>query len=130
MGPADLLQHVRGAGFTLGVADGKLLVAPASMLTDDLRASLRACKPELIDLLTHAAPADPSRSLTADMIDTINAACDERGDDTGNRLALIEECLSLPTAMQADILDHFAQVARIWQRANGTRGTLKPYPNE
>ena len=42
MGAADPLKHVCAAGFTLDLADGKLLVAPASMLTDELRAALRA----------------------------------------------------------------------------------------
>ncbi len=56
--------------------------------------------------------------LTAGMINAINDACIERGDDADNRLALIEECQSLPPAEQADILDHFTQVARIWRRAN------------
>lgn len=59
MGAADLLAHVRAAGFTLDLADGKLLVTPASMLTDDLRAALRASKPEVLALLEgeHAADA-------------------------------------------------------------------------
>ena len=51
MGAADLLKHVCAAGFTLDLADGKLLVAPASMLTDELRAALRASKPEVLALL-------------------------------------------------------------------------------
>ena len=51
MGAADLLKHVRAAGFTLDLADGKLLVAPASMLTDELRIALRASKTEVLALL-------------------------------------------------------------------------------
>ena len=51
MTAADLLRHVRGAGFTLDVADGKLLVTPASLLTDDLRAALRTHKGGLLELL-------------------------------------------------------------------------------
>ena len=51
MGAAALLQQVRAAGFTLDLADGKLLVTPASMLTDELRAALRASKPEVLALL-------------------------------------------------------------------------------
>ncbi len=58
MTAADLLRHVRGTGFTLDLADGKLLVAPASMLTDDLRAALRACKPEVLALLAAEREAD------------------------------------------------------------------------
>ena len=58
MGAADLLKHVRAAGFTLNLADGKLLVAPASMLTDELRTALRASKTEVLALLAAEHDAD------------------------------------------------------------------------
>ena len=58
MGAADLLRHVRAAGFTLDLADGKLLVAPASMLTDELRTALRSSKTEVLALLTAEREAD------------------------------------------------------------------------
>jgi|CXWL01.1.fsa_nt_gi hypothetical protein len=52
MGAFDLLQHLRGAGFHLAVAEDKLLVTPASTLTEADCAAIRASKPELIELLT------------------------------------------------------------------------------
>ena len=55
MGAADLLVQVRSAGITLDVADGQLRVRPASKLTDALRDALRACKPELIELIERRA---------------------------------------------------------------------------
>jgi hypothetical protein len=58
MGAAELLEHVRAAGFTLDLADGKLLVAPASMLTDELRAALRFSKTEVLALLAAEHDAD------------------------------------------------------------------------
>lgn len=58
MGAADLLLLVRAAGFTLDLVDGKLLVTPASMLTDELRAALRASKPEVLALLAAEREAD------------------------------------------------------------------------
>jgi len=51
MGAADLLAYVHAAGFTLDLADDKLLVTPASMLTDELRIALRNSKPEVLALL-------------------------------------------------------------------------------
>ncbi len=51
MGARDLLHDMLAAGFTLEVAGEKLLVTPASNLTDDMREALRACKPELLELL-------------------------------------------------------------------------------
>ena len=65
MGAAELLRDLSGAGFALIAVDGKLLVTPASRLTDRLRDELRACKPQLIDLLTlqthHSHPAEGCR---------------------------------------------------------------------
>ena len=58
MSARDLLQDMLAAGFELDVADGKLLVTPASMLTDELRAALRACKPEVLALLAAEREAD------------------------------------------------------------------------
>ena len=58
MGAADLLLRARTAGFVLNVADGKLLVTPASKLTDAMRTALRAAKPELLVLLS-APDAEP-----------------------------------------------------------------------
>ncbi len=52
MGARELLHDLTGAGFSL-VADGdKLVIRPASKLTDELRAAVRQAKPELMDLLT------------------------------------------------------------------------------
>ena len=51
MSARDLLHDMLAAGFTLGAADGRLLVTPANALTEDMREALRACKPELLALL-------------------------------------------------------------------------------
>ena len=66
---ADLLKDVRAAGFTLDLADGKLLVAPASMLTDELRTALRANKTEVLALLAaeHDAEAEAFEERAAIM---------------------------------------------------------------
>lgn len=51
MGARDLLADLHGAGFSL-VADGdRLVIRPASKLTDELREALRNAKPELLSLL-------------------------------------------------------------------------------
>jgi len=67
MGTADLLQHVRAVGFTLDAAGGKLLVTPASMLTDDLRDALRASKPELLALLLAPGLADRHHEVVVEI---------------------------------------------------------------
>jgi virulence-associated protein VagC len=61
----ELLERAGAAGFTV-VADGDaLVIRPASRLTDELRAELRAAKPELLAILTRMPvndrPPAPSR---------------------------------------------------------------------
>ena len=51
MGARELLHQMAEAGFSVEADGDKLLVRPASKLTDELRAELRAAKPELLRLL-------------------------------------------------------------------------------
>jgi len=51
MGARELLHELAGAGFSVEAAGDKLVIRPASKLTDELRAELRAAKPELLALL-------------------------------------------------------------------------------
>jgi hypothetical protein len=60
MGAFDLLQTLASAGITVAAEAGRLLVVPASKLTDTMREALRASKPELVQMLTPHAPP-PSR---------------------------------------------------------------------
>ena len=53
MGAPDLLRHLRGAGFTLAVAEGGgIRIAPISKLSDDHRQAIRVHKAELLALLS------------------------------------------------------------------------------
>lgn len=58
MSGADLLLHLRAAGFRLDVEDGVLLVGPAAKLTDETRDVIRASKAELVLAVLDRA-ADP-----------------------------------------------------------------------
>ncbi len=51
MGARELLHDMAGAGFSIEAAGDKLVIRPASKLTEELRAELRAAKPELLALL-------------------------------------------------------------------------------
>lgn len=58
MGAPDLLQGLRQAGFTLSVLpSGDLTVRPASKLTDDQRAAIKARKADIVASLQTPAPA-------------------------------------------------------------------------
>jgi hypothetical protein len=111
MGAPDLLRHLRGAGFTLALADGGIRVAPARDLTDAQRETIRTHRAELLALL--------SGQTAAALVRAINACCDARGDTDANRAALTAECAQLTPAEQADMFEHFAQQAAIWRHATG-----------
>jgi len=51
MGARDLLARLDGLGLTVEADGDRLRIRPASMLTDDLRAELRATKPQVLALL-------------------------------------------------------------------------------
>lgn len=57
MGAPDLLQHLRGAGFTVTPADGDgIRIAPAGALTDDHRQAIRNHRAALLALLARTTP--------------------------------------------------------------------------
>ena len=51
MGTRDLLEDLAGAGLSVTAEGDRLVIRPASKLTDSLRAALRDAKPELLVLL-------------------------------------------------------------------------------
>ena len=51
MGAPDLLEQLRAVGVRLWVEGGALVAEPRRALTDDLRAAIRAHKPELLAAL-------------------------------------------------------------------------------
>ena len=63
MGASDLLQHLRGSGFSLaGAENGGIHIAPFSKLSDDHRQAIRDNKAELLALLASEQPVvDPDR---------------------------------------------------------------------
>lgn len=109
MGAPDLLQHLRGTGFTIDAMDGGIRVAPAAALTDAQRQAIRTHKPELLALLARSTPIA--------LVDAINQCCAARGDTEANRAALIAECAELTPAEQVDITDHFNAETATWLRA-------------
>jgi hypothetical protein len=63
---SELLERVRADGFTVTPgAAGTLVVAPASRLTDELRAALRCHKAEVLALLAGPPPSALAPDLDA-----------------------------------------------------------------
>lgn len=61
MGARELLDDLARDGFSIAADGDRLLIRPASKLTDDRRNALRAAKPELVAILSGAAN-DPTRT--------------------------------------------------------------------
>lgn len=55
MTPASLLSDLRRRGLSARAESGRLVLAPASLLTDDLRAAVRRHKAALLALLYEEA---------------------------------------------------------------------------
>ena len=51
MGARDLLSSLAGAGLSVTAEAGRLVIRPASKLTEDMREALRVAKPALLVLL-------------------------------------------------------------------------------
>lgn len=58
MGARDLLAELAGAGLIVTVEGDRLVIRPASKLTDAMRAALRAEKPEVLALLAQKQGPD------------------------------------------------------------------------
>jgi hypothetical protein len=88
MGARDLLAELADLGVTVTVDGNRLVIRPASRLTDELRASLRAHKAELLTAAT--APRD----------DTMTAIARQLPEDARQLLSyltwLSEDCGALP----------------------------------
>ena len=65
MGACALLADLAGAGLSVTTEGDRLVIRPASKLTDPMRAALRAAKPELLALLNGIAPAPDALDLAA-----------------------------------------------------------------
>lgn len=65
MGARDLLASLAGIGVTVTAEADRLVIRPASKLTDTMRGALRAAKPEVLALLAAGQPTH-ARAYMAD----------------------------------------------------------------
>lgn len=104
MGAREVLAELAGAGFHVEVAGDKLVIRPASKLTDDIRASIRANKPELMRLA-----ARPYRLAQADA----DAAHAEPWDDAACARFVARVSLFLRRGVNATDADDLAERLRL-----------------
>jgi len=65
MGARDLLRNLAASGITVSMDGCRLIVQPASKLTDEARVALRSSKAELLALLATLQPRPNSPALPA-----------------------------------------------------------------
>lgn len=104
MGARDLLAELAGVGITIEANADMLVVRPASKLTDDLRAALRAVKPELLMLLAPAT-SRPYRLTRAEA----EAAHAEPWDDAACARFVARVALFLRRGLDATDADDLAE---------------------
>lgn len=104
MTPADVLRQAYAMGLSVTIApSGNLLASPARLLTPEMRASLVAHKPELLEFLREA------EQTTAAVIDAAMTACDHYGDGQEAREEMRRDVLETLPPLRADLLAHFRQ---------------------
>lgn len=101
MESAALLQNLHEARLTVQVRDGRLLVQPAELLTDDHRAAIRAHKPELLEYLAEV------KQVTTQLLTAAMRCCDYHGDSDKAREQMRLECLEIPPHQRAGLLAYF-----------------------
>jgi hypothetical protein len=99
MGARDLLEGLASVGVKVTADGDRLVVRPASKLTDSLRAELLAAKPEVLALLTaHAADSACTRARllrwgwSAAEADATTARLARRRLERDDRVSCAAEC--------------------------------------
>lgn len=69
MGANDLILHLRESGFSIGLHDDRLQVAPADKLTDELKQTIRQSKTEILSELQKEARAEWRRQKVIAMLE-------------------------------------------------------------
>lgn len=103
MNPHDLLIAMWTNGLTVRLAsDGvNLAVFPAGRMTPGQRDLVLAHKQALIALLVEA------HTTTTALIAAAMRRCEQFNDGPSAREQMRQDCLALPTHLQADLLEHF-----------------------
>jgi hypothetical protein len=106
MDAISVYRRLYDAGLSLSAAGQKLLAAPASRLTDELRDLIRDNKPQLMSLLAE------SHKTTADLLAAAMRACDQYGDSEQAREQMRSDCMTTPLHLRADLLAHLNKAYR------------------
>jgi len=111
MGAPEVLQSLRGQGFKLTVDGDKLFVEPRDRLTDDIRATIRANKPALLEAITGGAVAIQDRP-PANMTPT---SSDRQNDNLEARIRLMADWWGYSGDELATALERAANDPAAWR---------------
>lgn len=100
MEAAEIFRQLSAAGIRLELQGDQLSASPASRLTDNLRAVVRAHKPALIAYLAEA------HVTTAELLTAAARACDRWGDSPEARAQMRQDIEATPPQLRADLLEH------------------------
>jgi len=103
MGARELLHNLADAGLSVTADGDRLVIRPASKLTDDMRTALRQAKPELLALLAH--PNRPHKLTPAEA----DAAHAELWDDAACARFVARVALFLRRGLNATDADDLAE---------------------
>lgn len=102
----SILNVLWAEGFTVELGPGdKLLVGPASALSDHHREILRANKAAIVELLI--SERRNAEAETAELIAAAMRACDHCGDGHEARAEMERDIRATPAHLRADLLEHF-----------------------
>lgn len=100
MTPSQLCRVLYDAGITVRADGADLVLKPASAITPEVRETVVAHKPELLDFLHEA------HATTEALLDLAARACDHWGDSPAARQQMRQEIEDTPAHLRADLLDH------------------------
>lgn len=102
MRPASILAALWADGITVELIHGdRLLISPASALTNAQRELLKANKPAVLTFLHEA------QHIATALMEVSMRACTAHGDRPDARAAMRADCQATPPHLRADLLDHF-----------------------
>ena len=105
MGAPDVLQHLRAAGLHLAVSGDKIIVTPRSVLTDDLRQTIKENRYKLLLALT-ATRRSGNPLMTAEQADDCHAGAWDDNELTAftTRVLMLQR-----RGIEADDADNLAE---------------------
>lgn len=103
MDAAAIFQRLYAAGVRLELQGDRLSASPAARLNDELRALIRAHKPELVAYLIEA------HQTTLELIEAALRTCARWGDSPAAREQMRQDIEGTPAHLRADLLAHFRE---------------------